>query len=116
MTYTRVIPRDLFNEASLLKCIGHLWIETERYTTVRLIHSGAAFNICQDDLDGSTYCGNVTIIIANRSYDHRRPLNSRDAWPLWLTLRNDPDADEFEAFDGEGNLSPELLALLESGK
>ena len=26
MTYTRVIPRDLFNEGDLLKCYGRLWI------------------------------------------------------------------------------------------
>ncbi len=26
MTYKRVIPRDLFNEANLLKCYGALWI------------------------------------------------------------------------------------------
>ncbi len=34
--YTRVIPRDLFNEAKLLKCIGRL---------VLLIHDGDHNNI-----------------------------------------------------------------------
>lgn len=27
MTYRRVIPRDLFNEADLLKCLGRLYID-----------------------------------------------------------------------------------------
>lgn len=25
-TYIRVLPRDLFNEADLLKCVARLWI------------------------------------------------------------------------------------------
>lgn len=30
MTYLRVIPRDLFNEAKLLKCLGKLYLEAEK--------------------------------------------------------------------------------------
>lgn len=63
--------------------------------------------------DGSIYCGNICLIIGSRTFDHFRPLNSREPWPLWLRLRNEPDAEEFRAFDDEGNLSDEMKALLQ---
>lgn len=114
--YRRVIPRDLFNEASLLKCLGNLHIKTGRWhPKVLMLHHSNAFNIMQDENDGSIYSGCITVIIHNVTYDHRRPLNSREAWPLWLRRRNDPDAEEFEAFTDEGELSPELLAVIEEG-
>jgi hypothetical protein len=47
MGYTRVIPRDLFNEANLLKCIGGLYIALEH------VESRAPTG-CRD-ADASTY-------------------------------------------------------------
>jgi hypothetical protein len=113
MTYTRVIPRDLFNEGSLLKMLGQLWIKTERFIPkVRILHTGRDFTTFQSDADGSIRCGSITVIIDGVTYDHYRPLNSREPWPLWLHQRNDPDAEHFEAFDEAGNLSAEVLALI----
>lgn len=113
MSYQRVIPRDLFNEADLLKCLGRLYILTEGHIPkVRILHTGNAFNIVQDSCDGSIYCGNICVIIGSRIYDHFRPLNSRKPWPLWLRLRADPDAEDFRAFDDQGNLSDEMKGLL----
>lgn len=109
MTYTRVIPRDLFNEASLLKCLGKLYLVTENLAAVQFVHVGNAFNIEQDQSDGSLYCFNIKIVVNGRAFYHRRPLNSRDDWPLWLYPK---DADDFPAFDDDGNLSPEFKALL----
>jgi len=51
MSYTRVIPRDLFNEANLLKCYGQIYIEVERMSLpdprayVEIEHDGGAFYI-----------------------------------------------------------------------
>lgn len=117
MTYRRVIPRDLFNEASLLKCLGQLWLKTEIYQgqsprRVLILHTGHEWNIHQNDADGSIHSGSITVIICGQAYDHYRPLNSREPWPLWLTLRCDPDAEAFEAFTDEGELHPDLLALI----
>lgn len=110
--YQRVIPRDLFNEADLLKCLGRLYLLTEYRPSVRLLHSGSAFNIMQNESDGSIYCGNFCVIIGNHVFDHFRPLNSREPWPLWLRLRSDPDAEDFRAFDDDGAMSDELRELL----
>ena len=112
MSYQRVIPRDLFNEADLLKCLGKFYLMTEYHTTARILHSGHAFNIVQNSSDGSIYCDNICVIIGSRTYDHFRPLNSREPWPLWLRLRADPDAEDFRAFDDQGNLSDEMKGLL----
>lgn len=113
MTYRRVVPRDLFNEASLLKCLGQLYLRTEQFPYhVRLLHTGHEFHVMQDQNDGSIHSGSITLLIGGKAYDHSRPLNSREPWPLWLVERNDPDAEPFEAFDAEGGLSPELDRLI----
>jgi len=117
MSYTRVIPRDLFNEASLLKCLGQLWIKTEGYQgqpprPVLILHTGTEFNVHQDESDGSIHSGSITVIIRGRAYDHYRPLNSREPWPLWLRQRANPDAKDFCAFTDDGELSAEVLALI----
>lgn len=109
MTYMRVIPRDLFNEASLLKCLGRLYLVTENLAAVRLVHNERQpFDVVQDDADGSICCINVGIVINGKSYSHSRPLNSRDDWPLYISR----DDDEWPVFDDYGNLSPEFKALL----
>ena len=54
MTYARVCPRDLFNEASLLKCLGHLWPVCERIPGVGWVEPqiGEPFVIEQYECDG----------------------------------------------------------------
>ena len=48
MTYRRVIPRDLFNEGNLLKCLGKLYVQAEYYDektiTVKQVDDGP-FNV-----------------------------------------------------------------------
>lgn len=111
MSYQRVIPRDLFNEADLLKCLGKLYLMTEYRTTVRILNSGRAFDVVQDISDGSIHCSNICIVLNGCVFEHFRPLNSREPWPLRLR-RADPDAEDFRAFDDQGNLSDEVKGLL----
>ena len=51
--YNRVIPRDLFNEANLLKCMGQLYLclEAANLKYVYLEHDGDAFQ-AHSRLDG----------------------------------------------------------------
>jgi len=111
MSYIRVIPRDLFNEANLLKCFGRLWIETERFRCVRIEHDGDPFQIEQNEDSGSLSIANVQVRIGGRSCQVWRPLNSRDAWPLYLQVG---DEDEIRVFTDEGALSSEMMALIEA--
>jgi len=65
MSYLRVIPRDLFNESKLLKCLGQvcLHIHDNRAGRLAMVESGAAdgeqFEIDQNEFDGSLYVSNL---------------------------------------------------------
>lgn len=108
-TYVRVIPRDLFNEASLLKCLGRLWIETERYQPhVSIEHDGGPFEIEQNENDGSISVSNVRVTIDDIEFRHWRPLNSRQDWPLYIEVGE----AEIRVFDDSGELSRDMLELI----
>lgn len=113
MSYFRVIPRDLFNEGNLLKCLGRLYLNLEiaNYPFIGLEHDGQAFQIEQSDEDGSLCAVNVRLRIYDRLYLLRRPLNSREPWPLYLS---DPDR-EIAVFNQDGRFADEMVNFLESG-
>lgn len=129
MTYKRVIPRDLFNEASLLKCLGRIYILLETGThNARLDYAvdegdyreaeqygepAPGWNICQNESTGGIYADNVILWIGGKIAYLERPLNSRQDWPLWLERLDGEELEEpVEVFDKAGNFSPEMLALI----
>lgn len=100
MNYVRVMPRDLFNEASLLKCLGKLWMLTEYYDTLEIIkHDSGAFDIRQDQSDGSIHVANVHIFIKEKAYRVFRPLNSKEEWPIWIKPSFDEDVEAVRVFE-----------------
>lgn len=109
-TYTRVLPRDLFNESDLLKCIGRLWILTENGDHSAKFHDEdmPAFEIEQSPDDGSIYVGNLTFSIAGAAHRLYRPLNARSPWPLYAVNSDDYDSDAIRVFRDDGELSDEL--------
>lgn len=114
MTYRRVIPRDLFNEANLLKCLGRLWICLDDRGGHRAELLGPigrqGFDVRQSDMDGSISAENVHLLIAGYEAGRLwRPLNSREDWPLYLTDERD---GEIEVFDDQGNLSAEFWDVI----
>lgn len=112
MSYFRVIPRDLFNEANLLKCYGNIYIQLERLNAegVELLHNGEPFEVEQDEHDGSTYVSNVDLVVRGVACQFRRPLNSREAWPLYMLTG---DYEEISVFHDDGSFSVEMLEFLE---
>lgn len=111
MSYTRVLPRDLFNEASLLKCYGRLWLLIEGHPIAQFDEEDVpAFDIAMDESDGSLTIRNLTLRVSLAPRRLKRPLNSRQPWPLWI--ESDSGGDDIPVFDGEGNLSPEMRALI----
>lgn len=118
MTYQRMIPRDLFNDANLLKCYGQLYI---KLTESGIEHSAKllddlcqdGFNIEQNPNSGATSLNNVILLIDNMTYWLERPLNSRDSWPLYVVGNDaDGDTDPIPVFDDNGNLSSEMIELI----
>ena|ERR1700760_1079310 len=110
--YERTLPRDLFNEADLLKCYGRLWIllQGRDGETGFLEETVDQFVIGQDEGSGDTTVENLTFRIAGRAYGLYRPLNARSPWPLWLSGKHLPE--DIRVFDDLGALSPDMLKLL----
>jgi len=115
MSYKRVIPRDLFNEASLLKCYGRIYLnlETADLPDVELEHNGGAFDVQQDLGSGGLSVANCLLKVRGRVCRLYRPLNSRDDWPLYLADEND---EEIEVFAEDGSFSSEMTDFLRGAK
>lgn len=119
MTYRRVIPRDLFNEANLLKCYGQLILKLDDVILrrpagsgprFRLEHDSGPFEVFQDESDGSiTLWPSVEFSIDGKHIGLRRPLNSREPWPLYATNHG---SDEVAVFDDRGELTLEFKSWL----
>lgn len=105
----RVLPRDAFNDANMLKCIGKLTMDIEDGVISGLTYEydGEPFDIQQDDSSGSTFVANIEFQNSEgRIIFFRRPLNSREAWPLLMQVGW--DGEEQEVFDGNGNFIAKL--------
>lgn len=124
MTYKTVIPRDLFNHASLLKCLGQLYLKTENWLVdpdsiaaisgLSIENRGPGFDIHQDDSDGSISVYNIFFVYMDEEIYLYRPLNSREPWPLWAKPGEDCslEFEDLRVFDDSGELSAEFLALI----
>ena len=115
MSYVRVLPRDLFNEANLLKCLGQLWLLVDgkgpaAQFDVEAVEDG--FWIQQDPNDGSIYVANLPFSMGGRRAHLSRPLNSREPWPLYISFPDHPEIDVTPVFDDQGKLSHEFTLLL----
>jgi len=114
--YTRVLPRDLFNEAKLLKCIGRLCL---------LIHDGLTpvpmsfkdsfgdpwegFHVVLME-EGALTITNVHIKIKGKIFLFKTIYNSKANFPLYLQY----DYVDYPVFDGNGNFDPEFVAFCET--
>ena len=109
MTYKRVIPRDLFNEAKLLKCYGQLYLCLEKLFPIKVEFEliGDSFDIYQQPYDGN-------IFIYNLSFSHNimlySPLNSRDDYPL-MFCDVEYQVDN-EVFDSKGLLTEAFKSFI----
>lgn len=116
MSYIRVIPRDLFNEANLLKCYGQIYINLERLNLphVRFEHFNAndPFDVQQDMGDGGLTIDNIDLTVRGKRLTLRRPINSREPWPL-LVIGDDDE--ETPVFNDDGTFSADMLAILTVG-
>jgi len=112
--YSRVIPRDLFNEANLLKCLGQVYLNLERCDApdCSLVADETAddgFDIGQNENSGAIFATNVTLFIQGEPMDLFRPLNSRHPWPLRMV---DQDGEETPVFNDDGSFTDDMKARL----
>lgn len=84
MSYQRILPRDLFNESKLLKCLGFLVLEYENKmfpNNVHIYYDGTPFNI-QQDYDGNIEVVNLSIEKNDEEIRLYHPLNDKRPYPL----------------------------------
>ena len=102
----RILPRDAFNDANLLKCIGKLTMDIEdgKCDFIQYHYDGEPFNILQDEASGSTYVGNITFWTKGMNNNiplyFTRPLNSRESWALYLETED----NAYDVFDSVGEI------------
>ena len=102
MKYNRVLPRDAFNDANLLKCIGKITLDIEdgNLKNWQYHFDGDNFEILQNENDGSTFVSNITFWYKSQQIELYRPLNSREDWPLMAII----DGEYCDIFDEHGNV------------
>ena len=109
--YTRVIPRDLFNEAGLLKSLGRLVIalgETDGHVARFAQEQLDGFDVSQDPSDGSIEVTNLDFMIGGERWALRRSLNSRASYGLWAVLGD----EEVDVLEEDGTLTADFLELI----
>lgn len=121
--YRREIPRDLFNEANLLKCYGQVSLHLHDRGLRHLLRwSHNNFNVVQQPYDGSLTIPSISLEIhkygVTQNLSFFRPLNSREPWPLYANVFNwdnphDPDDyTEIAVFNDDGTFADEMEELL----
>lgn len=109
MSFTRVIPRDLFNEAKLLKCIGQLVLHVHegQVSGLSFEHDGDPFQIEQCEADGSLYVTNVRFAGDNgQEVNVGTVYNSKEPYPLYTA------EDGIPVFTDDGKPHPVFVEWL----
>lgn len=109
MNYMRVIPRDFFNEAKLLKCMGMLELKIldgNAPKGIRMNDPGTPFEIMQDKGDGSLSVANYQITIKNQYYHFSSIYNSKDNFPFTVTTL---EQEDIRVFTEEGEFTQEFI-------
>lgn len=120
--YTRVVPRDLFNEAKLLKCLGQLFLiyhdgvdanKSSLPVGFRIEHddsygSSMGFDVVQNQDDGGLEVANILCSFCGFRIRLYSSYNSRQAYPLNYDIEggNTPSG---EVFNEDGSLSGAFL-------
>ena len=117
-SFMRVIPRDLFNEAALLKCLGKIALMAHNGIVEKLkmvyepYDNGngeecEGFLILQDDGSGDLYCNNVAAI--NADGDNCLVFRKYNDKSQWSVLIYPSDTDSILVMDDEGNPTKEFI-------
>lgn len=120
MSYTRVLPRDLFNESKLLKCLGQLvlilhdGVDRRRRAapaiTFEMVNEDLGFDIQQDESTGDLSCDNLLFQFRGEELQFHSAYNSKELYPLYCEI----DGTEYPVFNDDGSFTAQFLEALES--
>ena len=114
MGYNRVLPRDLFNEAKLLKCLGQLCLLIhEGKCSLKVFHDTKyweGFTVLQDPGDGDIFVANLVIYTkSGKLISVDTGLNAKEPYPMTFSFGA---VAEQPLFTDDGQLSPEYFEHL----
>lgn len=110
MTYTRVIPRDFFNEGKLLKCMGVLSLkildrQLPEDVQIEIDEPGEPFKIQLTD-DGLLTVVNYPVTVNGKTVFMGTVYNSKANFPLFARSES---LEDFQVFDDNGDFSSEFI-------
>lgn len=116
MSYTRVLPRDLFNESKLLKCLGQLSLLIHEGKGIRwpleLRHTDypcEGFDIEQNQDDGGLFCRNLWLYVGESPVRLYSAYNSKYPYPLYFECGDESGA----VFKDNGQLHADFTVWLD---
>ncbi len=114
--YKRVIPRDLFNESKLLKCIGRLSLLIHDFKIPCKMGlggpamNGEPFKIALMD-DNNLTISNLEISINKKLHIFKTTYNNKDNYPLFCQTF---DYSEILVFDESGEFTQDFINYVKS--
>lgn len=111
MNYRREIPRDLFNEAKLLKCVGRLILlihnnDIPEGFEMSFKHNGKPFKIGLMR-DGSLTVDNVQISVNGIPCVFKTTYNSKSNFPFYLEY----ELTDYPVFTDKGEFDEEYIEI-----
>lgn len=110
MTYQRVIPRDFFNEAKLLKCMGLLAMKVldnqlPEGIKIGIEDNGESFDIIQMEYCGDITVNNYPVTVNGIELLFASKYNSKSNFPLYCEI----DYEPIIVFNEIGDFSNEFI-------
>lgn len=110
-TYDRVIPRDFFNEAKLLKCFGFLSLKILNNSLpegmqIHIEDNGERFDIELAD-EGFLYLANYCTTINEVPVLFLTTYNNKSNFPFYCRI----DDYDYQVFDEGGNFTDEFKGI-----
>lgn len=109
-SYTRIIPRDFFNESKLLKCMAFLSLaildnKLPDGIEISIKESGEPFDIVLDIEHDMIVIDNYPVTINGDEYMIGTLHNSKENYPFYVIV----DDEEIEVFDDNGKFTTEFI-------
>ncbi len=110
MDYDRVVPRDFFNEAKLLKCMGVLAVkildnQLPEGISIEIDEGGDPFQIEMLQEDGSLSVVNYPVTINGEEVIMKTKYNSKDNFPLYCMI----DDEDYLVFNESGEFDQDFI-------
>jgi len=115
MSYTRVIPRDFFNESKLLKCFGQLSLKVlddmlPENIKIHIEENGEAFQIEMDEVSEGLVITNIKTTVNDEQVLFYTIYNSKDSYPFYCLH----GSELIQVFNEHGEFAEEFISYFQN--